>query len=178
MQTSQAVDIVSGGVKINALPERVSAIVNHRVAVESTSDAVKEHLIGVVSQLLAKHQLSLDAWGTVLHNTSSSVGQVILEDFGQSLEPAPVSPLTTEAYKVFSSTIKQVFGDDVVVAPSINTGNTDTAFFWKLTRNIYRFTPLTVGAGGGVHTVDEHIGVKEHIKCISYYVQMMMNGAM
>lgn len=31
LQTSQAVDIISGGVKINALPERAQAIVNHRI---------------------------------------------------------------------------------------------------------------------------------------------------
>ncbi len=30
--TTQAVDIIQGGVKINALPETASAIVNHRIA--------------------------------------------------------------------------------------------------------------------------------------------------
>lgn len=32
MGTTQAVDIVRGGVKVNALPESVEAIVNHRIA--------------------------------------------------------------------------------------------------------------------------------------------------
>ena len=32
MTTSQAVDLISGGVKINALPERAEAVVNHRIA--------------------------------------------------------------------------------------------------------------------------------------------------
>ena len=32
MSTTQAVDIVHGGVKVNALPERAVAIVNHRIA--------------------------------------------------------------------------------------------------------------------------------------------------
>jgi acetylornithine deacetylase/succinyl-diaminopimelate desuccinylase-like protein len=35
MQTSQATDLISGGVKINALPEKVYAVINHRIAVES-----------------------------------------------------------------------------------------------------------------------------------------------
>jgi len=30
--TTQAVDIISGGVKINALPEQVFAVINHRIA--------------------------------------------------------------------------------------------------------------------------------------------------
>ncbi len=32
--TTQAVDLVQGGVKVNALPEKVNAIVNHRIAQE------------------------------------------------------------------------------------------------------------------------------------------------
>ena len=32
--TTQAIDIVHGGVKVNALPERAYAIVNHRISVE------------------------------------------------------------------------------------------------------------------------------------------------
>lgn len=31
--TTQAIDIINGGIKANALPEQASAIVNHRIAV-------------------------------------------------------------------------------------------------------------------------------------------------
>lgn len=33
--TTQAIDLISGGVKSNALPERATALVNHRIAVTS-----------------------------------------------------------------------------------------------------------------------------------------------
>lgn len=32
LSTTQAVDLIEGGVKINALPERASAVVNHRIS--------------------------------------------------------------------------------------------------------------------------------------------------
>lgn len=32
LSTTQAVDLISGGVKVNALPEKVEAVINHRVA--------------------------------------------------------------------------------------------------------------------------------------------------
>lgn len=32
LRTTQAVDLIQGGVKVNALPEKVSAVVNHRIA--------------------------------------------------------------------------------------------------------------------------------------------------
>lgn len=34
ISTTQAVDLVSGGVKVNALPERSEVVVNHRIAQE------------------------------------------------------------------------------------------------------------------------------------------------
>jgi Gly-Xaa carboxypeptidase len=71
--------------------------------------------------------MSLNAWGEVSGNTSASAkGQIFLEDFDLPLEPSPVSPFDTDAYRTFTGTIKQVMGEDIIVAPSLMTGNTDT----------------------------------------------------
>ena len=178
LQTSQAVDLISGGVKINALPEKVRAVVNHRIAVESTVKDIRTHLTALVQdKILCKHDLSLDAWGSVSGNTSSSAsGQVILEDFGEPLEPSPVSPYTTDAYKVFSGTIKQVLGEDIIVAPTLMTGNSDTMHYWNLTENIYRFSAVRQGGRANAHTVDERIGMKEHVEGVKFYAQIILNG--
>lgn len=37
LSTTQAVDLIEGGVKVNALPERASAVVNHRIAIERSA---------------------------------------------------------------------------------------------------------------------------------------------
>ena len=34
------------------------------------------------------------------------------------LEPAPITPSTGESFRLLGGTIKKVFGDDVIVAPS------------------------------------------------------------
>jgi Gly-Xaa carboxypeptidase len=178
LQTSQAVDLISGGVKINALPEKVHAVVNHRIAVESTIKDIRTHLSTLVQdKILCKHDLSLDAWGSISGNTSSSAsGQIFLEDFDEPLEPSPVSPYTTDAYKVFSGTIKQVFGEDIIVAPTLMTGNTDTKYYWNLTENIYRFSAVREGGRANAHTVDERMGMKEHVEGVKFYAQMILNG--
>jgi Gly-Xaa carboxypeptidase len=178
MQTSQAIDIISGGVKINALPEKVYAVVNHRIAVESRTSDIQSSLESVISsEILPKFALSLDAWGDISGNTSSSsAGRITLSDFDEPLNPAPVSPTDTETYKTFTGTIKQVFGKDVVVAPSLMTGNTDTKFYWGLSKNIYRFTPVRDDGRGNIHTVDERLGMKEHIEAVQFYVQLIFNG--
>jgi Gly-Xaa carboxypeptidase len=178
MQTSQATDLISGGVKINALPEKVYAVINHRIAVESHVDDIRSKLRTLVeSKILKKFSMSLDAWGDVSGNTSSSaVGQIMLEDFDMPLEPSPVSPFDTDAYKTFTGTIKQVMGKDIIVAPSLMTGNTDTKFYWGLTPNIYRFSPMREEGRANAHTVDERVGMKEHIEAVKFYSQLILNG--
>lgn len=178
MQTSQAIDLISGGVKINALPEKVYAVINHRIAVESRTKDVRKNLRALIEeQILKKFSMSLNAWGDVSGNTSASaVGQIILEDFDEPLEPAPVSPFDTEAYKTFTGTIKQSFGEDYIVAPSLMTGNTDTKYYWDLSRNIYRFSPVRDEGRANAHTVDERVGMKEHIEGVKFYTQMIFNG--
>lgn len=178
MQTSQAVDLVSGGVKVNALPEKVFAVVNHRVAVESSVKDVRANLEKVITDsILPKFSLSLDAWGSLSGNTSStSFGQIVLSDFDKPLDPSPVSPYDTDSYKTFTGTLKQVFGKEYIVAPSLMTGNTDTKFYWDLSKNIYRFSPVREEGRANAHTVDERIGMKEHIEGVKFYVQLVLNG--
>jgi Gly-Xaa carboxypeptidase len=178
MQTSQAIDIISGGVKINALPESVYAVVNHRIAVEGDLSDVRSNIQSAISpELLQKFSLSLDAWGDISGNTScSSLGQIKLEDFTEPLSPAPVSPFDTDAYRTLTVTIKQIFGEDVVVAPSLMTGNTDTKYYWGLSRNIYRFSPVREDRMANIHTVDERMGMEEHIEGVKFYTQLILNG--
>jgi Gly-Xaa carboxypeptidase len=178
MQTSQATDLISGGVKINALPEKVYAVVNHRIAVESRVKDIQAKMQSLVSEkILSQFPMALHAWGDVTGNTSStSRGIITLEHFDKPLEPAPVSPFDTDAYKTFTGTIKQVFGKDYVVAPSLMTGNTDTQYYWNLSKNIYRFSPVRDEGRANAHTVDERIGMKEHIEGVQFYVQMVLNG--
>ena len=180
MQTSQATDLISGGVKINALPEKVYAVINHRIAVESRVKDIQSNLESLISsKILKKFPMKLDAWGSVSGNTStSSLGTIILETFGndEPLEPSPVSPFDTDAYKIFTGTIKQVMGEEVIVAPSLMTGNTDTKFYWGLSRNIYRFSPVREGGRANAHTVDERVGMTEHIEGVKFYAQLIINS--
>jgi Gly-Xaa carboxypeptidase len=165
-------------VKINALPEKVYAVVNHRIAVESNVAAVRKNLQSVLEKtILQKFPVSLDAWGDVSGNTSTTaIGKITLENFDEPLEPSPVSPFDSDAYKTFTGTIKQVFGEDIVVAPSIMTGNTDTKFYWNLSRNIYRFSPVRDEGRANAHTVDERIGMKEHLEGVRLYAHLILNG--
>lgn len=75
MQTSIAVDIISGGVKVNALPERVSATVNHRVNIGERPEDVHEKVTGLAKDIAKKYNLTVHAFDNA-NETSRSLNLV------------------------------------------------------------------------------------------------------
>ena len=53
------------------------------------------------------------------------------------------------------------------------TGNTDTKFYWELSRDIWRFTPIKENGRGNAHTVDEFVGAKDHVGAFGFYVKLI-----
>ncbi|KAH8928232.1 carboxypeptidase S [Atractiella rhizophila] len=180
--TSQAVDIVGGGVKVNALPELTFVVVNHRIRPGSTPEDVMEHVASLIDPIAEEFSLDVDAFGTSRnHSSSEEWGGALKLAAINPLDPAPVSP-PNDAWAKLSGTIRHVYESDddpkVVVAPAIMTGNTDTRFMWPLTKSIYRFSPSrisSVGLSGGVHTVNEHLSVDGHIRG-TYFIHSLIRN--
>ena len=151
--TTQAIDLIQGGVKTNALPERAWAVVNHRIATErfiilapingrnsdvcfSSVAAVKAYDTRLLKKLAASFNLTYKAFGAMVSREGiPSDGTLTLSDaWGTALEPAPVSPTdeNATAYQLLSGTIKATYnahrsldGDDhLYVSPGIMSGNT------------------------------------------------------
>lgn len=61
VQTSQAIDIVKGGEKANALPEHVKLLVNHRVNIDSSLEEVKHRFVSRVVEVAKRHNLAVEA---------------------------------------------------------------------------------------------------------------------
>ena len=65
--TTQASDLVRGGVKANALLESAWAIVNHRIATDGTSVEVKVHERDNLSEVPERFHSTLRAFGEDVH---------------------------------------------------------------------------------------------------------------
>ncbi|KAG2121174.1 hypothetical protein BD769DRAFT_1361534 [Suillus cothurnatus] len=157
--TTQAVDLVEGGVKVNALPERASAVVNHRIAEHSSVGELQQHMIDLLTPLATKYDLALVAFGNNI--TCGGAGEVVLSDFlGTALEPSPVTPTEYGPWALLQGSIKAAFessptrnSSKVVVIPSLSI---DTQFYWNLTKHIFRFSPsFDTDRFNGEHTVNE-----------------------
>lgn len=71
MQTSQAIDVIQGGVKVNALPERASVTVNHRINIGDTPEMVWKHLSKIAKPVAEKYNLTLHAFDDTKEAASS-----------------------------------------------------------------------------------------------------------
>ncbi|KAK3290468.1 uncharacterized protein B0H64DRAFT_412433 [Chaetomium fimeti] len=178
MQTSQAVDVISGGVKVNALPERASAVVNHRINVGETTQVVKDRLTAVAGAVARRHNLTLHAFD----GAEEAPGSIILFASDHELEVAPITPAdgaNESPFSVLAGTTRALYGRDMVVTPGIMTGNTDTRYYWDLTRHIFRFSPgydPEDGPGlGNIHTVDEKVSVVNHVNAVRWFMLFVRN---
>jgi Gly-Xaa carboxypeptidase len=176
MTTSLAVDIIHGGVKVNALPERTVVTVNHRVNVGESTAVVKKKLTRLARQVSKKYNLTLNAFD----GSEEGPMSLSLVDTA-SLEPAPVTPTSIaklSAYTVLSGSTRALYGPKMIMAPGMMTGNTDTKYYWRLSSNIFRYAPgwdSEEEGFGKIHTVDERASVKAHVLSAQWFSLFLRN---
>ncbi|KAI5949214.1 hypothetical protein KGF57_004812 [Candida theae] len=173
--TSQAIDIVEGGVKSNALPEHVSILVNSRISVEESVQDVIDKYHFHIESIAKKFNLGfiLNGEEVIAPGKQGYFNYSLVEP----LEPAPVSPINGESWNLFGGALRYLYEDLVfpksndtfIVAPFLSTGNTDTKSYWDLSRNIYRYQPGLPFKHSGVHSVDERLLFDGHFHIIAFY---------
>lgn len=177
MQTSIAADVISGGVKVNALPERTTAIINHRINIGEHSSDVHHKITKLVEKIAQKYNLTLHAFD----GAKESPRSIMLYAGPNTLEPAPVTPTDVtdvSPYGILAGTTRALYGEDIIVAPGIMTGNTDTRYYWNVSRHIFRFSAGWDGESfglGNIHTVDEKISVESHVNMVRWMSLFIRN---
>ncbi|KAF7308646.1 Gly-X carboxypeptidase [Mycena chlorophos] len=179
------------GVKSNALPETAFALVNHRISTDSSVGATMAHDTALLKELAEQFNLSYTAFGKTISGAGApAFGTLVLSDaYASALEPAPISPIRgpgSEAYQLLSGTIKATYashrslenGDEIVVAPALGTGNTDTQRYWNLSRSIFRYNHgnWIEKIPTGAHTVDEATSIDTQLETIRFFVTLILNS--
>ncbi len=158
MHTTTALTMLQSGVKSNVMPTVATAVVNFRVLPGDTIEAVTEHA------------------RTVIDNPAVEVS--IRGHDGITGNPSPISNPQAPAYKIVEKTIRQVF-PDVVVAPGLVMGGTDSKHFVRVSDNIYRFVPFRISKQNvnSVHGINERIAVGDYLGIVAFYTQLMQNAS-
>lgn len=190
--TTQAVDLIQGGVKVNALPELAWAVINHRISVISSVKKTMVHDTHLVESLAKDFNLTYYAFGTrISEEGAPSSGTLTLSDvFRSAHEPAPVTPTGKNAapYQFLSGTIKAAYNshrslqgsDTIVVSPGMPSGNTDTVLYWKLSKHIFRYGHRnggnTTNRLSGVHSVNESMPIDSFVEIIRFFTTLILNA--
>lgn len=184
IRTTRAIDIVSGGIKANALPEVTSFLVNHRIDIHSSVNATVSRDLQYARKIAKKYGYGLMNQDEVLiPETDLGYIQVFV---GKSLEPAPVSPTSGPVWDLIAGTIQDVFENgvfaeqpdvDIYVTTILMSGNTDTRYYWNLSKNIYRFAASIIDPSTmkTIHSVDEHVSVASHLSAIAFIYEYIVN---
>ncbi|KAF8166011.1 hypothetical protein B0H34DRAFT_691505 [Crassisporium funariophilum] len=174
VQTSKAATIFHAGIKSNALAESARVLFNSRIDLFSSPAIVRHEYHKLIQPIAEKYSLLLEG---VSPSPSQSIGNITIE-WNSAHEPSPISPFTiaSDAWRIFSQSVQASFGPDVITAPSAMTGNTDTRFYWNLSKNIYRWSPTRTGTKLNIHTVDEKIKIKTHVEGIKFYTELILQS--
>lgn len=151
VRTSQAVDFISGGQKINAMPEKVTLGVNYRVTLDDSIPKVLHNIVNYIEPIVKKYNLSVSAFegdkdyaayagkAAPIKSKSDKVdakyeidwqGKLIIKT-AETSQPANISPMHGKVWDTFSGTAQHTLGFDGTVVPvgETMTGNTDTRHY-------------------------------------------------
>jgi carboxypeptidase PM20D1 len=153
LRTTTAVTMFNGGVKENVLPPVARAVVNFRLRPGEQIADVLRHV------------------ETVIDDPRITV-TVLNDSFLR--EASAISDPSSPSYQLVAKTIHRVF-PDVLVAPGLSVGGTDTKHYADLTNNIYRFIPfpLTNKDLKRIHGTNERVSLRDLAKAVAFYIYMI-----
>jgi len=155
IRTTTSPTIFEAGIKENVIPTTARALVNFRIIPGQNADDVMNHVLQTIDDKRVKAEFT-----------------------GFNGDPSPVSPKEGPAYSVINQTIKEVF-PNVLTAPNLVIGATDSRHFKEISKNIYRFVPYHINKDNiaTFHGIDEHIPVEDYKDAIRFYRQLMLNSS-
>jgi len=153
LRTTTAVTMFNGGVKENVLPPVARAVVNFRLRPDEQITDILRHVETVIDD----PRVTV----TVLENRFIR-------------EASAISDPSSPSYQLVAKTIHRVF-PDVIVAPGLSVGGTDTKHYADLTDNIYRFIPfpLTKTDLKRIHGANERVSLTDLAKAVTFYTHMI-----
>nr|WP_275078276.1 M20/M25/M40 family metallo-hydrolase [Microbulbifer mangrovi] len=157
LNTTIAVTMFNAGVKDNVLPPAVTAVVNFRIAPEDSKESVIAHVKKAIDD-----------------------DRIEIKDISASTPPTNIADPHGAGYKMLEKTIRQTWGNDLIVSPFFVVGGSDSKHFQArpFAPNVYTITGIQLDSTkefAGFHGVNERILVDEYGKSIAFFYQLMDN---
>jgi carboxypeptidase PM20D1 len=155
VRTTLAPTVFHAGTKDNVLAQEAVATVNLRLHPRDSRESATERVRRVIDD------------PRVVISTVRTL----------SSEPSPVSSVESKGFRTVQRAIHEVY-PDVVVAPSLVVGATDSRWFADLSDSVYRFFPMRLVAEdlSRIHGTDERLAEQDLGKAVIFY-RRLIEGA-
>ena len=155
LRTTTALTVFNAGNADNVLPGRANATVNFRLLPGDTSDAVIAHVADTVKNPAIK-----------------------IEKSPGFSEASKVAATDAAGFQLINKTLRQLH-PDVIVAPGLMIGATDSRHFDGIADYIYKFSPVRAKLEDlkRFHGTNERISTDNYVELIQFYHQLISNSA-
>jgi len=155
IRTTTAFTIIEGGHTENVLPAEARAVVNYRLLPGDTVEAVTERTRRLVNDDRVAITPTCEAYPS----------------------PDP-SQVDGPAFATVHTAIRAVF-PEVIVAPGLMLGGSDSHHYHVVTDNIYGFLPLRMSQEDleRMHGPNERLGIEDFSRMIMFYATLMETTA-
>jgi len=163
VRTTTALTMVSAGSKDNVLPSRARAVVNFRILPGETVAGTTARVRRVLAD------------DTITIRPLVAGGPAGDAPVAREVQPPPVSRVGSAGWNLVRDAARQSWPGDLVVAPYLLTGASDSRWFAPLADDVYRFTGFTIGPEdvARFHGVDERIAVRDYERSIAFYARVL-----
>ena len=155
LRTTTAPTMLSASDRANVLASEAQGIVNFRLHPRDSIESV----ISYVEDLVANENIEIKKLGK---------GQLA----------SSVSDWNSSGYLIISDAVTEVYGD-IIVAPGLMVGGSDSKHYAKAAKNSFRFNPFPISADEltSLHGIDEKIKKEDFINGIRAYIKIIEYGA-
>jgi carboxypeptidase PM20D1 len=154
IRTTVAPTLFNAGVKDNVLPAKATAVINLRLAPGETIDGATAHVQVTIGDPNVK-----------------------ITPLPVQIEPSKISDIKSPSFAMLHQTIRET-APQALVAPALLVAATDSRHYQRMSRNIFRFLPITLGPEDTqrYHGIDERIAIDDYERCIRFYAQLIRNS--
>ena len=157
LHTTIAVTMFNAGIKDNVLPPSATAVVNFRPMPGDTPDVIIEHVKKAIDD-----------------------DRIEIKDISASTPATNIADANGPGYKMLEKTIRQIWGNELIVSPFFVVGGSDSKHFQArdFAPDVYTITAIQLENTEefkGFHGVNERILVEEYGKSIGFFYQIFDN---
>ena len=147
---------IEAGEFFNILPQKGRAVLNVRILPGDSVAGILDH----IRQVAEPNKVEVHVIGS------------------DPAEPSRISSTESPAFRNLQKSIAEVF-PNVVSAPALLVGRTDSHLYERVTKDSYRFLPSRLSSEdvARIHGTDERISVENYGEIVRFYIRLIKNTA-